>query len=142
MFNRCLDFENADMEIYEICAIAVLCAIVGAVVGKTVGGIAVAIKLGGLCLTLGAVIVLLGEVVDGISGIDIGGSMGRYTEIMLKGLGISVLCRICSDVCRDCGENTVAAAVESAGRLTMVVLALPIASELVEYAVELIEKNW
>ena len=103
---------------------------------------AVAIKLGGLCLTLGAVIVLLGEVVDGISGIDIGGSMGRYTEIMLKGLGISVLCRICSDVCRDCGENTVAAAVESAGRLTMVVLPLPLASELVEYAVELIEKNW
>ena len=137
-FNLCSDF---DMDIFEICAVAVLCAVVGAVIGKAVGGVSVAIRLGGLALVLGAAISLLGEVVESVRGLSFGGDFARYTEIMLKGLGIAALCRICSDVCRDCGENTVASAVESAGKLSMVILAMPMVAELAEYAVELIQKT-
>ena len=65
--------------------------------------------------------------------------MYGYGEIMLKGLGIAVLCRICSDICRDCGEPTAAAGVESAGKIGLLILALPAVGEVLEQVYGLID---
>ena len=129
-----------DGELFKICAIAVLCAVVGAVLGRAVGGMAVAIKLAGLALVLGGGIAILGEIVAEINALGVDGSVARYSALMLKGLGVAVLCRVCSDICRDCGEQTVASAVESAGKLSMLLLAMPLIGEMVEVASELLEK--
>ena len=126
-------------QIFRICGVALLCAVLGAVLGNAVGGVRVALRLAGVTLIFGALLGMLQEawaVLD--RAVTLGGAYG-YGELMLKGLGISALCRICSDVCRDCGEPTVAAGVESAGKIGMLLLALPAVGDVLEQVYGLID---
>ena len=123
----------------RICACAVLCCIVGAVLGQVSGGFSTAVRLGGLALALGGMLGILGETVSRIAELGLGDRAVEYVSLMLRGLGIAVLCRICSDVCRDCGAPVVALAVESAGKLATVLLAMPVVADIIGIASELIE---
>lgn len=128
-----------DAEILKICGVAILCALVGGALGRTLGGMSLAVRLGGLALIFGGLVASVGEVVSHLSNMGLDESSLEYTALMLRGLAIGLLCRISADVCRDCGEPTVASAVESAGKLAILVLAMPVLSDIVEYAVELVE---
>ena len=112
-----------ELDILKICGVAILCSVVGAVVGTIAGGLSVSIKLCGLALVLGGAVSLLGQVTEQLSAFE--GDAEEYVSLMIRGLGIVTLGRICSDVCRDCGENGVASAVESCTRLAVILLAMP-----------------
>ncbi|MBE6707537.1 MAG: hypothetical protein E7577_07870 [Ruminococcaceae bacterium] len=126
-------------ELLKICGIALLCAFIGGALGRTLGGMSVAVRLGGLALIFGGILGSVGEIVGQLSDMGLNSTSLEYSELMLRGLAIGVLCRICSDVCRDCGEPTVAAGVESAGKLAILALAMPVLADIVEYAAELVE---
>ncbi len=59
---------------------------------------------------------------------------GPYFSVMLKALGISMCCRVSSDICRDSGENALASRVELAGKVGIVVISLPLVKQLLEIA--------
>ncbi|MBR4799329.1 MAG: hypothetical protein IK047_03610 [Clostridia bacterium] len=59
---------------------------------------------------------------------------GGLFGIMLKALSVALCCRFGSDICRDCGENTLAEKVELAGRTGMLLLGLPIIKQLLDAA--------
>lgn len=61
-----------------------------------------------------------------------------YGEAMLKALGITYLTFICSSVCRDCGETSVAAGVEAVGKAELILLALPFLRKILEVMGELL----
>lgn len=128
-----------EAEILKICGVGVLCALVGALIGRAVGGISLAVRLAGLALGAGALIALLAEAVRQTEALGLEGTE-PYMSVMLRALGICVLCRLCADVCRDCGEASIASTVESAGKIIMVLLALPLVGQIAEYARELIDK--
>jgi stage III sporulation protein AD len=60
-------------------------------------------------------------------------------EIMLKALAVALCCRFGADICRDCGENTLAEKVELAGRAGMVLLGLPIIKQLLDAAKDMMQ---
>ena len=127
-------------EIVKICGVAILCAVVGAVIGNAAGGISTAVRLAGLALTFGGAVAILGQTVSELETLVLGSQTAEYVTLMLRGLGIAVLSRICSDVCRDCGHGTIASVVESAGKLCMILLAMPLVGDILEYANALLEK--
>lgn len=49
-----------------------------------------------------------------------------YLDIVFKILGISYLASFCSEICRDAGEGNLASKVEFAGKILILVLAIPI----------------
>ena len=53
---------------------------------------------------------------------------------MLKALAISFCCRMSAEICRDCGEASLASRVEAAGKAGIVLLSLPIVKQLLEIA--------
>lgn len=59
---------------------------------------------------------------------------GQYIEILLKSLGICFITQIASESCRDAGESAIASKIELAGKLMLVVLALPMFEEIVSIA--------
>lgn len=63
----------------------------------------------------------------------------EYGTIVFKGLGICLLTQLAADTCRDAGENALAAKAELAGKLMMVMLALPLFEKLAELAASLIQ---
>ena len=59
---------------------------------------------------------------------------GQYIEILLKSLGICFITQIAAESCRDAGESAIASKIELAGKLMLVVLALPMFEEIVSIA--------
>lgn len=61
-------------------------------------------------------------------------AFGEYAESMIRAIGLAFLCKICGDICRDCGENGLAGCVESAGKIGILLLCVPMVQELLETA--------
>lgn len=59
-------------------------------------------------------------------------------EILLKALGIAWLTQCCADVCRESGEGGAANGVELAGKVELLLLALPLINRVLEVVGELL----
>ena len=55
-----------------------------------------------------------------------------YLEILIKIVGISYICEFTSNICREAGFPTVAGQVEISGKLTMMVISMPILFAIVD----------
>jgi len=53
-----------------------------------------------------------------------------YVSILFKSLGLCLITQIASDSCRDAGETAIASRIEFSGRLSLVVVALPMFREV------------
>lgn len=58
-----------------------------------------------------------------------------YTETILKALGIAYLCSSANDICKAAGEGNIGGYIESAGKVEILALCLPLFRELFELAV-------
>ena len=72
---------------------------------------------------------------------NLGGRAGasQYVETILKGLGIVILTQICSDVCRDSGEGTLATHIETVGKVELLLLCIPLIEKILATATKLLE---
>ena len=52
---------------------------------------------------------------------------------------VSVISHICATVCRDCGKPSIADLVETAGKLEIFILCLPLISDIMRTAAALLE---
>ena len=66
------------------------------------------------------------------------GSGGDAAQVLLKALGICLITQVACDTCRDIGETAIAARLETAGKAAMLLLAMPVFSELLQQALRLI----
>lgn len=55
-----------------------------------------------------------------------------YLTILMKMTGIAYVCEFASNLCRDAGCQTIASQVEMIGKLSMMVLAMPIVTALTD----------
>ena len=69
------------------------------------------------------------EFLDGV--LDDIGLESRYFEILLKIVGISYLCEFVSNICKESGFPAVAGQIEIGGKLTMMVMSMPILMAIV-----------
>ena len=53
-----------------------------------------------------------------------------YASVLLRSLGVTYLTSISGDICRASGEGTVAGYIEGAGRVELLLLAVPLMREL------------
>lgn len=66
---------------------------------------------------------------------DVMGEIGlesAYFEILIKIVGISYLCEFASNMCKESGFLTVASQIEIGGKLTMLVMSMPILLAIVD----------
>ena len=111
----------------EIAALAVAAALCALVVKREAGGAA-------LVLGLAAGAVILGQVLGAAEAVralvdELGERAGLSPAVLdpvIKTVGIAILTRISSGVCRDAGESGIAAAVETAGAVLALWIALPL----------------
>lgn len=59
-------------------------------------------------------------------------SYGSYIKILIKIIGITYLSEISVDLCKDAGANTLATQVELFGKLSILVLCMPVIRSLLE----------
>ena len=59
---------------------------------------------------------------------------GIYTTPVLRALGIAYLTSVAAEICKSCGEQSVGTYVETAGKLGILALSVPLFRELFETA--------
>ncbi len=95
----------------------------------------------GLVVTICAGGILMAAIIDGLLpavkdiGNMISGTVAAgYLPPVLKAFGVCLVTRLAADICRDAGQQTVASHVETAGKLAMLVIALPLLSTVLNSA--------
>ncbi len=76
------------------------------------------------------------DVIDLADGIKIN---NEYILLMIKAVIIAVVCHIVSDICIDTGNKAIASCVELAGRVSIMLLSVPMLKTLAKIARELIK---
>ncbi len=126
----------------EITALIVLC-IITALLALSLRGqrpeFAMLLSLGcGVFILLN----LLGQMKGILSGLErvMAGLSGQsdLTGIILKALGICIVAELGSQCCRDAGEAAIAAKVELAAKTALVLMCMPVFTQLLETAGELL----
>ena len=71
---------------------------------------------------------------------DLGGGTvsAELWQILIKALGIAFLTEVASGICRDGGEASLATWVETAGKLEILILSLPLVEHILDAAKELL----
>lgn len=126
------------MEILQIIAIAIIATIIIAILKAQRPEIAVQVSI-----VTGIIIFLL--VASKLSAvIDF---LRRFTEkanietvyftTLLKIIGIAYIAEFGAEVCRDAGESSIASKIELAGKVIIVVLAVPIITSLLELIISI-----
>ena len=119
----------------KVCALAILCAYVYALMLQVSPSLSFTVKLTGVVLIGGALIIVAGTAVSGIySLVGADRAMGEYASTVIKALGIAILSHLCADVCRDTGHASLANGVVLAAKLEIVILCLPMIEKIIGYA--------
>lgn len=119
-----------------ICIIAtVLCKIMDKYQKEYALFISLIISVGIILLAFNWISPLLQEIKNMFSA---AGADSEYFEILLKALGICYITQLACDICRDSGENAIATQLELAGKISLMILAMPLFKVLIQIITDLI----
>ena len=126
-------------DIVKILGIAIMCACVAVVIKSANKDFSGIVKVVSAAILAGGVVIIASPLIEFITDISEGTQINTYLSVMLKALGIAFLTHICASVCRDCGEQTIAGYAELAGKIEMLIIALPLIEELITIAEDLVQ---
>ena len=110
------------------------------------GGFAAFVKVCAILLLFYTVIAELSHNISEIRGLVSGfinsdSFVGVSLSVMIKALGIALIARVCADICRECGESGLAQGVESVAGVVILSLSLPILSEILTFASDVLRQG-
>lgn len=128
------------MNIVGIVGIAVCAAIVAAMLRRYHQEYAVMVSIAAGIVILIEILTNLSPAIRQVNTLlSSAGLTADYAVILFKTLGICFLAQFAADSCRDAGESALASKVELAGKIAIVVLALPLFEKIAKTATNLID---
>ena len=97
--------------------------------------VSLAAGLAGVFLLLGQLEPIFSQMEEILQQAGIG---TEYIAVLLKSLGICYITQLAADTCRDAGESAIASKMELAGKITVLTLAVPYFTGMLQTVGELI----
>ena len=127
------------MDIVKIAFLAILTALLYALLRQIKPEMAPLVALGGAAIVLIALAENLLELSGGVNEMmELAGIEKENVSVLMKALGICVVTQFAADICYDNSCSSMAAAVELAGRIGALVLAMPMLKSVAQLAIGLI----
>jgi stage III sporulation protein AD len=124
------------MNILGICGGVVICIFFIISIGKGNERIGLAVSIGVCLMLLISVIEKIVPIMDYIKSIMAVDRSGYgYLSVLIKCMGIGLICSFTSELCRSSGESFIASGVELFGKCEIIILCIPIIKSLLEIAV-------
>jgi stage III sporulation protein AD len=125
------------MLIIQIAATGVLCAVLALTLKKQNPDIALLITVAASVLIFVMALPALAHAVGVVTRLgemlEVGEGNGmRYVGTTLRVIGVAYMAELGASVCNDAGETAIASKVDMAGRLIILVMAMPIVAEIVQ----------
>lgn len=104
------------------------------------------VKIGACILLFSLVGVELADGIDAIKDMYFGiktenAFLGEALSVMIKALGIALVGRLGSDVCRECGEGGLSQGIDAVTGIVIFSLSLPILGQILDFASEVMQKG-
>ena len=122
----------------KICAFAIICIAAGALIKHLRPDFMPFLRIGATVIVGVLAVSVISPLIAYINSLFNGTGFGEWGANVLKALGVAVLVQISADICRDCGENSVASGVELIGKLEIVILCLPMMEKIISTAKEVL----
>lgn len=130
------------MDAFTVAGFAVVAALFAFTVKQYKPELAVYIGIAaGAVLLIGAVASAKG-VIDAVKSFASSYGIGSdIVALVIKTIGLTYIVQVAAQICRDMGEGALAVKTELAGKLMLLMLALPFVSELLGRIIGLVEGN-
>jgi stage III sporulation protein AD len=123
---------------FKLCGLAITAAMLIALLRKWNAELAVFLKIAAGIVAATACIGAAMPIVEYVRELAELGAQGEIltaAELMLRVLAVATVTYICANICRDCGETTLASYLELGGKIEIVLLSLPLIKEIVSLSV-------
>ena len=121
-------FLDSDMDILmKAAAVCVAAAVISAAIKKASPSLAMLLSIGAGCVTLAAALSAAREISDFLREVaQISGIEPAVLSVVMKTVGIALVTRLASDVCRDAGMSSASSATEFVGAVSALYVAIPV----------------
>lgn len=126
------------MESLQICGVGLLTAVAALIVRQLRGELAIPIRLSGSVVLMAVILGLLAPICVYLEQLAESTGLGDCASVLLRAFGVAMLTQLGAELCRDCGEGTVASCLELAGRCEILLLSMPLISSVLDTARELL----
>jgi len=127
------------MEIFKIIAIGIITVITILVIKPTKPELAIIIGLAGSILIFLMVVNMLGDVFSFFNSVaEKTGINNNLFLILLKIIGVGYIAEFCASLCSDSGNNGIADKILFAGKITILILSLPIFENILQIVMGLL----
>lgn len=122
----------------KICLFGIACAIICVIIRNYKNEFIIPTRVASLIILITLIVTLVTPIVEFLNDM-----MGQtlpieYMTLILKSLSIGYVTQISSELCRDCGENNIASAIESIGTIEIIVLSIPLIYKIIDLSQELV----
>lgn len=127
------------MNIISITGLCIITTIICKLLDRNSKEYTYLIVLGSVSFILLMVISYLTPVISAVESLfNITGISEEYLQIIFKAIGICYLTQLGCDFCKDSGESALASELELAGKIALLIIALPLFSDLLNIVKQLI----
>ena len=131
------------MELFKIVGIGLITCIACLIVRQVKPDVASIIMIAGGVVILLMVVDYVAQIFDVFKVIiDKTGLTSNLFSIVLKIVGVGYLTEFAANICSDTGCNSLADKILLAGKILILVMSLPIVTNIVEIVVGLLWRNW
>ncbi len=122
----------------KFCMLAIMGVCVAMIIKQWRSDFLPLVRLGVLLLLGTAAISAASPLITYLSELTKTEAFAPYSGILLKALAIAILTQYAAEICRECGESSVASGVEMTGKIEILLLCLPLVNEILEAAQKLL----
>ena len=128
------------MTAVRLCGMALIVCISGLAIRQIRPDAAKAAAIVGAVIIGGYALTEMIPTVEYLKNLDGSGNYPEYLKLMLKGAGIAIIGETVSDICRECGEQSLGGKIELACRLEIIAISLPVIKSIVETGTSLLNQ--
>ena len=114
----------------KICGISIILLAAIAIVKQVRSDLVFTIRIASILTLTLLVIGSINPIIEYAKKLSDGIGASEYSTFLLKALGITLMIKIISDICRDMNEGTIATYVETLGRLELILLSIPLIDKI------------
>lgn len=130
------------MNIASICAIAIVTAILSLMIKQKNAEIALMLSICCSVMILSAIFSYANSIVQTVNSIVASSNINiEYIKIMLKAIGICIATEFTVSICKEAGQQGIATNVLLAGKILVIVVSLPLYSDILNTIKNLISGN-
>lgn len=126
------------MNTLKLCGAAVIASFAAMLLRELRRELDIPVRLAAAVLLLAAGTAMLSPIMAWI-GENAGAALGGDLDMIIRAMAIAFCVRLAADICRECGASGVGTALEVAGRIEMLLLAIPILGRALEVVGKLVE---